>query len=206
MLVLCLDIASGIYGDPADVAAGCEMKPEYCSDLPDSSAGKGCPGAVQSDCTGNSGSTAAPYPWFAVCCFWTGTECVPTVIAPSPGPEILRLDCSNEPYSAFQFIPTKNAGSLDVQLADIQFENTGGDVIDLSDCTATSTGGTECVDSHCSGGQCEADKAIDGDFTTTWCQYIATSISDLVMVISCNTPKTVANFRWAPASHVSPPC
>ena len=109
----------------------------------------------------------------------------------------------NKPYKAFQFVPTKNVGAQQaVQIADIQFEGADGAVIDMSDCRATDTGGTACV-GPCDAGRCKAGKVIDDDIATKWCQVVSTSIADLVLKISCSSPKTVVKFRWATADDVS---
>ena len=126
-------------------------------------------------------------------------------MAPGDRPEMNRQGVLvNKPYKAFQFIPTKNAGDADFQMADIQFEGADGAVIDMSDCRATDTGGTACIGA-CDQGRCQAGKVIDDDIVTKWCQVVSTSIADLVLLISCSTPKTVVKFRWATANDVSRP-
>ena len=103
---------------------------------------------------------------------------------------------NNAGYVAFQFNPTKSGGDSFFQMSDIEFEGTDGAVIDLSDCTATATGGT-------SNGNEQPSNMIDSNTATKWCASKPNGIADLVLVVACNTPKTVAKFRWATADDVS---
>ena len=110
---------------------------------------------------------------------------------------------NDQGYQAYQFNPTKSGSSTHFQMSEIEFQGTDGAVIDLSDCTATETGGT-------SAGSEPPSKMIDGNSATKWCTIISSSVADLVLVIACSTPKTVARVRWATAndvsSHLTPTC
>ena len=126
---------------------------------------------------------------------------VPTTGTPTAAPTVTPVFSTvsaPEPYTAFQFDPTKNGGDGYFQMSEIEFEGTDGAVIDLSDCTATGPATTGA-------GQNTA-KAIDGSVNTKWCTGTASVLSvDSALVIACSTPKTVVKFRWGTANDVSRP-
>ena len=126
---------------------------------------------------------------------------VPTTATPTAAPTVTPVFSTAtgpEPFSAFQFDPTKNNGATAYfHMSQIEFEGTDGAVIDLSDCTATGPA--------TQGSNQGPPKAIDGSMDTKWQTSIAVlSVGD-GLVIACSTPKTVVKFRWATANDVSRP-